>query len=237
MEGASVKCKKKDEKVILYLRDGLITVLEDYQYSIIEKLSRRFAVSKFAKDLTELEEESVAFICETILNYAWTEKETTPEKLNEDALKDVLTDILPRKAILHEEAFKFVPKIVSGMLRYFQDIQLLPEGIDLSEKVLVWSDEIIANGFNRELWDEGKIFSIEALEKGFDLDDPDTFRDLTPGYNELVDVSDQHDDYPESDYTPNIPIKEYTKKIGRNQPCPCGSGRKYKKCCGQVNLN
>ena len=22
-------------------------------------------------------------------------------------------------------------------------------------------------------------------------------------------------------------------KIGRNQPCPCGSGRKYKKCCGQ----
>ena len=20
-------------------------------------------------------------------------------------------------------------------------------------------------------------------------------------------------------------------KIGRNQPCPCGSGRKYKKCC------
>jgi len=21
-------------------------------------------------------------------------------------------------------------------------------------------------------------------------------------------------------------------KIGRNDPCPCGSGRKYKKCCG-----
>jgi len=21
------------------------------------------------------------------------------------------------------------------------------------------------------------------------------------------------------------------KKIGRNEPCPCGSGRKYKKCC------
>lgn len=22
-------------------------------------------------------------------------------------------------------------------------------------------------------------------------------------------------------------------KIGRNEPCPCGSGKKYKKCCGQ----
>jgi hypothetical protein len=23
------------------------------------------------------------------------------------------------------------------------------------------------------------------------------------------------------------------KRIGRNDPCPCGSGKKYKKCCGQ----
>ena len=28
------------------------------------------------------------------------------------------------------------------------------------------------------------------------------------------------------------PIKIAGKKIGRNDPCPCGSGRKYKKCCG-----
>ena len=24
-------------------------------------------------------------------------------------------------------------------------------------------------------------------------------------------------------------------KIGRNDPCPCGSGKKYKKCCGRNN--
>jgi uncharacterized protein YecA (UPF0149 family) len=23
-------------------------------------------------------------------------------------------------------------------------------------------------------------------------------------------------------------------KVGRNDPCPCGSGRKYKKCCGSA---
>ncbi len=27
------------------------------------------------------------------------------------------------------------------------------------------------------------------------------------------------------------PVKR-SKKIGRNEPCPCGSGKKYKKCCG-----
>jgi len=26
---------------------------------------------------------------------------------------------------------------------------------------------------------------------------------------------------------------EKPKKIGRNDPCPCGSGKKYKKCCGK----
>ena len=29
------------------------------------------------------------------------------------------------------------------------------------------------------------------------------------------------------------PVKRAVKKIGRNAPCPCGSGKKYKKCCGR----
>ena len=29
------------------------------------------------------------------------------------------------------------------------------------------------------------------------------------------------------------PVK-VDKKIGRNEPCSCGSGKKYKKCCGKA---
>lgn len=29
------------------------------------------------------------------------------------------------------------------------------------------------------------------------------------------------------------PVKRAQKKVGRNAPCPCGSGKKYKKCCGR----
>ncbi len=28
-------------------------------------------------------------------------------------------------------------------------------------------------------------------------------------------------------------IRKKTPKVGRNDPCPCGSGKKYKKCCGK----
>jgi len=27
------------------------------------------------------------------------------------------------------------------------------------------------------------------------------------------------------------PPQRFVTKIGRNEPCPCGSGRKHKKCC------
>ena len=29
------------------------------------------------------------------------------------------------------------------------------------------------------------------------------------------------------------PFVNATPKIGRNEPCPCGSGKKYKNCCGR----
>ncbi|MBR4960721.1 MAG: preprotein translocase subunit SecA [Clostridia bacterium] len=31
---------------------------------------------------------------------------------------------------------------------------------------------------------------------------------------------------------PKKPVVNKTEKVGRNDPCPCGSGKKYKKCCG-----
>lgn len=34
------------------------------------------------------------------------------------------------------------------------------------------------------------------------------------------------------DYTPETNTITQSNKISRNAPCPCGSGKKYKKCCG-----
>ena len=33
----------------------------------------------------------------------------------------------------------------------------------------------------------------------------------------------------------NSPYIRSGKKVGRNDPCPCGSGKKYKQCCGKLN--
>ena len=39
---------------------------------------------------------------------------------------------------------------------------------------------------------------------------------------------------PDKDLSEEKSIKEINKKIKRNEPCPCGSGKKYKKCCGKL---
>ncbi len=36
-----------------------------------------------------------------------------------------------------------------------------------------------------------------------------------------------------SQNAPNTPIKNQGPQVGRNDPCPCGSGKKYKNCCGK----
>ncbi len=30
-----------------------------------------------------------------------------------------------------------------------------------------------------------------------------------------------------------VSLRDYKPKVGRNEPCPCGSGKKYKRCCGK----
>ena len=47
------------------------------------------------------------------------------------------------------------------------------------------------------------------------------------------DGSDEPRQQPEE--TPHIPFVREGRKIGRNEPCPCGSGKKYKHCHGQLD--
>jgi SWIM/SEC-C metal-binding protein len=70
------------------------------------------------------------------------------------------------------------------------------------------------------LVDESKVDEISTIcdERGWHFIlgiEPDKEEDLTDLERKL-----------------NPPIHRETTKIGRNEPCGCGSGKKYKKCCG-----
>jgi len=65
-----------------------------------------------------------------------------------------------------------------------------------------------------------------------DFEDEDNFDDYEEEEDEEdSDISDTEGTPYYAGSAPQSPIRNATPKIGRNDPCPCGSGKKYKKCC------
>ena len=62
-------------------------------------------------------------------------------------------------------------------------------------------------------------------------DDPARFQERELGYIEdlvgELEAALESDEEPE----PDEPVHNPLRHVGRNDPCPCGSGKKYKKCC------
>jgi len=46
---------------------------------------------------------------------------------------------------------------------------------------------------------------------------------------------EQQKAYASTEFAP--PPRRTAPKVGRNEPCPCGSGKKYKKCCGGATVH
>ena len=84
-----------------------------------------------------------------------------------------------------------------------------------------------------ETMDEDTVVSLafdkEKLYKNMVGAKADWLYEL-PQWNAIFSEEEQKRLYKEQKESTTI-RKE--KKIGRNDPCPCGSGKKYKKCCGK----
>ena len=72
-------------------------------------------------------------------------------------------------------------------------------------------------------------FDKELLYKNMVAADADWLYGLEQ-WKKIFDEEKLHELYLEQKKSGTV-VKD--KKIGRNDPCPCGSGKKYKKCCGK----
>ncbi|GMO39213.1 MAG: hypothetical protein Ta2F_15610 [Termitinemataceae bacterium] len=131
-----------------------------------------------------------------------------------------------------------------GGSKVFYDLfRWLNEDFDLDDEdkaeILAMEFEIIKNKskYDPELRDMRENFpELYAMHSSFFNDvlrTKDTDKMLYQRAKMLkkyTQKSGYFDEHPESDIDQTIHRKE--PKVGRNDPCPCGSGKKYKKCCG-----
>jgi len=75
---------------------------------------------------------------------------------------------------------------------------------------------------------EGRSFpvSVKAVRSAIESEIPDFYERLRNRHLKLKGI---YAHCKKRNFSPKQPIQ--VPKVGRNDPCPCGSGKKYKKCC------
>lgn len=97
------------------------------------------------------------------------------------------------------------------------------------------------DGINDSLKEPNPIDTmVEATEVNLDYDKEKLYYNMVeakaewlytlPQWDKLLTPERRKELYKEQKKSGTV-VKE--KKIGRNDPCPCGSGKKYKFCCGK----
>ena len=100
----------------------------------------------------------------------------------------------------------------------FEKFQMLLQSISSTVSSLIFKI-VIQEGDEERL--ESRWSSAEAVSQGGGASGFDTHRQ---GMEQAIQASGQG--------AAVKPLRRKAPKVGRNDPCPCGSGKKYKKCCG-----
>jgi len=90
-----------------------------------------------------------------------------------------------------------------------------------------WADSYWLNPFDKaapEDYAKAETIYLKALENPTTEDRPDLIERLIMLYEEKGDLG-------KAERYRRV-FERLQRKTGRNEPCPCGSGRKYKRCCG-----
>jgi preprotein translocase subunit SecA len=164
-----------------------------------------------------------------------TLKDVTHEKLHHLIATQAQEVYARKEAEFGEDALRQVEKMVYLQVidtlwkEHLLNMDHLKEGIGL--RGYAQRDplrEYQKEGYNLFL-DLVDRISAESIEKLFMVQ---LARQPSPVQQEPVPsqkiVLSRGSDQPEKGTT----VKREGKKVGRNDPCPCGSGKKYKKCCG-----
>ena len=158
-----------------------------------------------------------------------------PERRAEviDWFKSVTEEILEREddeTIIDSEWIAF---LVSDLID-LQAMELTAQITELFQHELVF--EGITGNLNDCMTEILQESGIDRKKPKFDntfdryryyLDTWQYYKDAT----EDVSGSPKIDENTSYEEVEAIPSRVETPKVGRNDPCPCGSGKKYKKCC------
>jgi preprotein translocase subunit SecA len=115
-----------------------------------------------------------------------------------------------------------------GLVGYAQvdpKVEYKREGMKLFEQM--WTaiaDQATSLIFRMEQLDEGFVGSTWVETAAIHEEAPGATQEFAQHQQQQEQADKSPDARPE-------PIRNRGQRVGRNDPCPCGSGKKYKNCC------
>ena len=214
--------------------ENLKEQIQKMMHSVIEQI-----VETHTTDIG-VEKEGVITEAKTILNLELTNLPDNEPEIIEELYKKVIENYEAKEKEIGEENIREFERVVmlkvvdQKWMDHIDAMDGLKDGIGL--RAYGQKDPVVQyriEGFDmfEQMTNDIKIDVVKILShlKGIQkVERKQTVRITGEG------LKDTHTAIPnKSQSGPKTPIKNDTPQVGRNELCPCGSGKKYKNCCGK----
>ncbi len=240
LEGQNLKetvLKMMEEvmKDIIYDATSVSKYPEEWDYNLLElKLKDTFSLNyKIDKEKTDITKLTTEVLEEEIFKKITEEYENKEKAIGSETLREIeryivlsVTDAKWREHLYNMDQLREG----IGLRAYAQKdplIEYKKEGFSLFQQMIVSSEtEIVTNLFKIKIADPSQLKHRQRTQN---------IRESRPDFviPTIKGNENQEMYYNTSEEVKVETVRREQPKIGRNDPCPCGSGKKYKKCCGR----
>ncbi len=242
---------------------GVRKNLLDYDQVMNEQRETIYAERKKVLDGENLRNDIIKMLTakvEGCVEYCISEDDA-PSEWKYGELNELLTRLIPIEPVTLEDGYRNKKELIQGLkekaVKFYEEKEAefpVPEAIREIERVCLlraidtnWMNHIddmdlLRQGIGLSAYGQ-KDPLVEYKMQGFDMFDAmisriqeDTVRLITHVRVEQKAEREQVAKVTGTNKDTSLaktPVKRTDKKIQRNDPCPCGSGLKYKKCCGK----
>lgn len=127
----------------------------------------------------------------------------------------MMLDVMPRKISAEFSTFESFAPVMESFLSWCEDVGYMTHTRKLRDHIHEMAPEMISRSQDTENWGMAKSMMMGFSKTHLTHSD----------HEEDCEYCGKSETY-----------RRENEKIGRNDPCSCGSGKKYKKCCLLSNI-
>lgn len=155
--------------------------------------------------------------------FQYKQFEREPKKWTATSLEETLLELFPKELVLKTEDFTKIQPVLTAYFQFLEETAKIKNASTLLKRLEKVAPEMVVRESNPINWSKEKQAAMEQLAKVATTPEAAPKAKLIKNNN----ISNVKQKIPAGKRQPI-----HSEKIGRNELCPCGSGKKYKKCCG-----